>query len=106
MRNSDCEVSRGKEKLMEFDRLQAALASYDQGQLNALGLCQAWRSESALLARLPERYGQVLEDILQRMESSALFSEESCSFSQTDLRASLQTWLERASAWHAQRVGA
>ena len=47
---------------------------------------------------MPPRFREVLEDLLVRLESSALFSEESCSFSQTDLLDSLQQWLE-----HAQR---
>jgi hypothetical protein len=38
----------------------------------------------------------VLLNLLDRLESSALFSEESCSFSQKDLVASLQMWVEKA----------
>jgi hypothetical protein len=45
---------------------------------------------------LPQRYGDVLNGQLDRMESSALFSEESCSFSHKDQLAALRIWLEKA----------
>ncbi len=54
------------------------------------------RSETALLRSLPPRYGDVLLQLLDRLESSALFSEESCSFSQSELFDSLQLWLDKA----------
>jgi hypothetical protein len=38
----------------------------------------------------------VLLQLLDRLESSALFTEESCSFSQSDLLGSLQMWLDKA----------
>jgi len=38
----------------------------------------------------------VLLNLLDRLESSALFSEESCSFSQKDLVANLTMWAEKA----------
>ena len=49
-----------------------------------------------MLAALPPRYGEVLLGLLDRLESSALFSEESCSFSQKDLLDSLQMWVDKA----------
>jgi hypothetical protein len=58
-------------------------------------LIQQWRSDAALLA-LPDKFGVVLGNLLDRLESIALFSEESCSFSQKDLLDSLQMWLEKA----------
>jgi len=54
------------------------------------------RAQAALLETLPPRYAQVLADVLDRLESSALFSEESCSFSQGGLIDSLQTWVDKA----------
>jgi len=38
----------------------------------------------------------VLHQLMDRLESSALFSEESCSFSQRDLIDSLQMWADKA----------
>jgi len=55
-----------------------------------------WRSQSALLAALPPRYAQVLEDVLARLESAALFAEASCSFDQHDLLEHLGLWLDKA----------
>ncbi len=54
------------------------------------------REQSELLATLPPRYTEVLLGLLDRLESSALFSEESCSFSQRDLLDNLQLWLDKA----------
>ena len=48
------------------------------------------------LEHLKRLEGEVLNQLLDRLESSALFSEESCSFSQRDLLDSLQTWLDKA----------
>lgn len=62
--------------------------------LNAF--CQTWRAQTALLAALPPRYAQVMEDLLGRMEAGSLFTEESCSFSQEDLQANLGAWLDKA----------
>ena len=55
-----------------------------------------WRGQEALLASLPSKYSEALETVLQRLESSAAFSEESCSFSQRDLLDALGAWLDRA----------
>ncbi|MGB6055487.1 MAG: hypothetical protein WBG17_09625 [Burkholderiaceae bacterium] len=55
-----------------------------------------WRAQSALLAALPARYAQVMEDVLGRLESSALFAEASCSFDQRDLLDNLGLWLDKA----------
>ena len=49
-----------------------------------------------LLPTLPAAFGPVLDGIEQRLQSSAMFGEESCSFSLHDLFDSLDTWLERA----------
>ncbi len=55
-----------------------------------------WRAEHDLIAALPPRFGQVLEALLARLESAAMFGEESCSFSAADLRGELQVWLAKA----------
>ena len=59
-------------------------------------LARAWRAERDLISALPPRYGQVLEALLSRLESAALFGEESCSFSAADLRGELTVWLTKA----------
>lgn len=54
------------------------------------------RARADLLAALPPQYGQVLHNLLDRLEAGALFTEESCSFSQKDLLDNLQTWAAKA----------
>ena len=54
------------------------------------------RAAHDLLAALPPRYAEVWLGLLDRLESSALFSEESCSFSQSALLDNLQAWLQKA----------
>ena len=78
--------------------LQSALAAHGQGELSAAALGDAARAQQALLAALPPRYGEVLLNLIDRLESSALFTEESCSFSQTDLHTHLHGWIAKARA--------
>ena len=58
-------------------------------------LAQA-RATEPLLAALPPRYAEVWHTLLDRLESAALFTEESCSFSPHDLWANLALWLDKA----------
>jgi hypothetical protein len=76
--------------------LESSLAAFDRDEIQVETLCETWRQVALSLSSLPPRYRVVLEDILQRMESSALFTDESCSFSMKDMRNSLQFWLEKA----------
>ena len=76
-------------------RMNNTLAASVQGKVSPNVLIQQWRSDAALLA-LPEKFGVVLGNLLDRLESSALFSEESCSFSHGDLLDSLALWLDKA----------
>lgn len=77
--------------------LRASLEALQAKQMSLSEFCQTWRGQQALLGALPERYGQVMEDLLGRMEAGSLFTEESCSFSQDDLQANLNVWLDKAS---------
>jgi hypothetical protein len=76
--------------------LQAGLDALRQDRLTPAAFSQMARGQAGLLAALPPRYGEVLLGLLDRLESSALFSEESCSFSQRDLLDNLQLWLDKA----------
>jgi hypothetical protein len=76
--------------------LQDALHAIWQGRFSAADFCRIWRAQRSLLAALPVRYAQVMEDLLGRLEAGSLFSEESCSFSQVDLLANLDAWLDKA----------
>ena len=79
-----------------LDPLQDALQAFSNGVRTAFSLSQTARNQTDLLAALPPRYTEVLLGLLDRLESSALFSEESCSFSQKDLVANLQMWVDKA----------
>ena len=76
--------------------IESALDALAQGQLSATALSDTARAQTELLAALPPRYTEVLLSLLDRLESSALFSEESCSFSQKDLVDSLRMWVDKA----------
>jgi len=78
-------------------RMTDALNASTRGQLSQTDMIRQWRS-SAISLPLPEKFGTVLGDLLDRIEASALFSEESCSFSQKDLLDSLQVWADEARA--------
>ena len=80
-----------------LDRMTQALTACGQGQLAQSEMIRLWRTAAPSLA-LPARFDEVLHPLLDRIEASALFSEESCSFSQTDLMASLQLWADKARA--------
>jgi hypothetical protein len=78
--------------------LRGSLDELRERRISTLDFARRWRSEAELLAALPLRFGQALEQILQRLESGSLFAEESCSFSQTDLHNLLEQWLDKAQA--------
>lgn len=78
------------------DDLAASIAAWRSGQLTVTALAAQWRSAAAAWPGLPPRYAAVLEQLLAPLEASALFSEESCSFSQTDLADNLAQWLDHA----------
>ena len=78
--------------------LAQALQAFERGDHTAATLSTLARQQTTLLAALPPRYSEVLRNLLDRLESSALFSEESCSFSQKDLVANLTMWVEKAQA--------
>lgn len=78
------------------DDLTASITAWRAGGLSATALAAQWRTAAMGWPGLPPRYATVLEQLLAPLEASALFSEESCSFSQTDLAANLAQWLDHA----------
>ncbi len=80
-----------------LSRMTDALTACTQGNLPQSEMIRLWRSSAAALP-LPEKFSIVLGDLLDRIEASALFNEESCSFSQKDLLDSLQIWTDKAQA--------
>ncbi len=79
-----------------FQVLHDTLTSVRENKIGITEFCQIWRTQSASLTALPSRYNEVMEDLLSRLEAGSLFTEESCSFSQIDLLATLDVWLETA----------
>ena len=80
----------------QLTTLAQALQAFERGDHTAATLSTLARQQTTLLTTLPPRYSEVLLNLLDRLESSALFSEESCSFSQKDLVANLTMWVEKA----------
>lgn len=85
-----------------WQRLEAAFQQVRQGQMAVTTFSSACRQETSWMDALPPRYSEVLLQLLDRLESSALFSEESCSFSHKELFDSLQLWLDKAKTQPAQ----
>jgi 2-keto-3-deoxy-L-rhamnonate aldolase RhmA len=82
--------------LNQWQTVQQALEALRAEPAQTTAFVRLAREQQALLQALPPRFGEVLLPLLDRLESSALFSEESCSFSQRDLLDSLQLWLDKA----------
>jgi hypothetical protein len=60
-----------------LENMTQALLQCQRGDASTAQLASSWRLGTAQLP-LPARYVQVLHDLLDRMESSALFTEEIC----------------------------
>lgn len=80
----------------ELKALADGLLKLRSGALTVDAFSRLVRDQTGLLASLPPKFDQVLQHLLDRLESAALFSEESCSFSQNDLLENLQQWLNHA----------
>lgn len=78
--------------------MQERLTQLREGRLNPSDLSQWALAQKALLDALPAPFSVVLQDLLNRLEAGAMFSEESCSFSQKDIIDSLQLWIDKAVA--------
>jgi hypothetical protein len=83
---------------LQLDAVVGRIAALRDGGGSVATLSSEARASTELLGALPPRYGEVLLNLLDRLESSALFSEESCSFSQKDLLDNLQVWVDKARA--------
>ena len=76
--------------------LRQALADLRNGTLSVSAFSATARAQDDLLRALPPAFAPVWHQLLDRLESSALFSEESCSFSHGELLDSLSLWLDKA----------
>lgn len=77
-----------------------AIAQQVQALRDGRGSIDALISQSTsaheLRSTLPAAFGTVIDNLTDRLQASALFTEESCSFSRTDLIDSLQLWVDKA----------
>jgi hypothetical protein len=80
----------------QLQELHSLLPAAQSGSMLMSEWVKIARERPILLGALPEKFAIVFHDLLDRLESGALFSEESCSFSQRDLLDSLQTWIDKA----------
>ena len=78
--------------------LRTALAQLRSDASTDRAFMKTARSQDALFKSLPPKFEEVWLGLVDRLESSALFNEESCSFSQTDLLDSLEMVLDKAEA--------
>jgi hypothetical protein len=78
--------------------LRHALTTLRSDATTDRAFMQTARSQEALFKALPPKFEEVWLGLMDRLESSALFNEESCSFSQTDLLDSLEMVLNKAEA--------
>jgi len=80
----------------QLQTLQDALSQLRTDHIRPGEFAQVARQQHELVAALPPKFGEVLNGLLDRLESGALFDAESCSFSQSGLHDSLQMWLDKA----------
>lgn len=78
--------------------LRTALAQLRSDASTDRAFVNTARAQDALFKSLPPKFEEVWLGLVDRLESSALFNEESCSFSQTDLLDSLEMVLDKAEA--------
>ena len=79
-----------------LDTLRHALATLRTDASTDRAFVITARTQHVLFQALPPKFEQVWLELVDRLESSALFTEESCSFSQTDLLDNLALVLNKA----------
>jgi hypothetical protein len=82
----------------ELESVQLALHQLRSGELGVHAFSTHVRGHDMLLHRLPRAYREALFDALDRLEASAVFADESGSFSDSGLLDQLQQWIDEARA--------
>lgn len=80
------------------EALARSLADFEAGRTDLDSLIAVWRQYGCADPAIPARWREVLDGLLMRIESARLFSQDSCSFSRSELLAALREWLARAQA--------
>lgn len=75
--------------------MRDALDRHVAGTLPVTDLISNWRAAAPALT-LPPVFGQAMEELLRRLEMSAAFAQDSCSFSSTAVTDQLGKWLDKA----------
>nr|WP_315596738.1 hypothetical protein [uncultured Cupriavidus sp.] len=75
--------------------MRQTLEAHLAGNLPVSDLIAQWRTMASSLT-LPPVFGQAMEELLRRMEMSASFAQDSCSFSSTAITDQLKKWLDKA----------
>lgn len=88
-----------------LDTLQQHLDRLRNGSATVAPLATWVHAQPSLCEGLPDRFQPVLHGLIDRLESGALFSQESCSFSQDALVDSLQQWIDAARASRQRSQG-
>ena len=84
--------------MADLAALRESLDAWRRDAVATDAFVRRWQNEAGALSEsLPPAFRQVLDDVLMRIESSRLFTADSCSFSRTPLADALQTWLDKAS---------
>ena len=86
--------------IQELNQLDVLIAELRKGHRRIDEFSRLVRNMRLLQEALPPQYGRVLLTLLDRLESSALFTEESCSFSVDQLHAALAEWAVKARLQH------
>ena len=80
----------------QLDAFRRSLDALLARDIRVQQLSQDARGHAALMQALPPNFKTVLLQLLDRLDSGALFDEESCSFSQRDLIDNLRLWADKA----------
>jgi hypothetical protein len=81
-----------------LDALRRATNALRAGEIDVRLFAQTVNESASIIAALPPAYERAMTDIVIRLESSAPFAGESCSFNPTDLFDALDVWLTKAQA--------
>lgn len=85
----------------QLSQLEQHLQALREARITPAQFSSQARQAGDVLAGLPERFGAVLQQLLNGLEAGASFHEASCSFDQSQLHQNLQDWLAAA----RQRLG-
>ena len=80
-------------------RLRHTLDQLDQGALRPDVVCARFRVATLDWPSLPNRFGTVLERLLQPLDVAVMLGDESCSYSRAEVVQALRDWLD-----HAERL--